>query len=160
MKEIKVQQDVLALAQTPHRVRFGRLNDGRMGVTIDSFAAYIIYSDNVFLDTRKFQTIDLQKIFDDIYNAKDIQTKDGKVIVKADTLLQEMISDEKGVSILKLKDTLKEFKNDDTTAYFNEKLFKYFDSKKKLTYSYHKTKLFVFENGELVGVVLESRVKK
>ena len=140
MKEIKVQQDVLALAQTPHRVRFGRLNDGRMGGTIDSFAAYIIYSDNVFLDTRKFQTIDLQKIFDDVFEAKDIIPT--------------------GVSILKLKDTLKEFKNDDTTAYFNEKLFKYFDSKKKLTYSYHKTKLFVFENGELVGLVLESRVKK
>ena len=140
MKEIKVQQDVLALAQTPHRVRFGRLNDGRMGVTIDGSAAYIIYSDNVFLDTRKFQTIDLQKIFDDIYNAKDIIPT--------------------GVSILKMKDTLKEFKNDDTTAYFNEKLFKYFDSKKKLTYSYHKTKLFVFENGELVGLVLETRVKK
>ena len=140
MKEIKVQQDVLALAQTPHRVRFGRLNDGRMGVTIDGFAAYIIYSDNVFLDTRKFQTIDLQKIFDDVFKAKDIIPT--------------------GVSILKLKDTLKEFKNDDTTAYFNEKLFKYFDSKKKLTYSYHKTKLFVFENGELVGLVLESRVKK
>ena len=140
MKEIKVQQDVLALAQTPHRVRFGRLNDGRMGVTIDGFAAYIIYSDNVFLDTRKFQTIDLQKIFDDVFEAKDIIPT--------------------GVSILKLKDTLKEFKNDDTTAYFNEKLFKYFDSKKKLTYSYHKTKLFVFENGELVGLVLESRVKK
>ena len=140
MKEIKVQQDVLALAQTPHRVRFGGLNDGRMGVTIDGFAAYIIYSDNVFLDTRKFQTIDLQKIFDDVFEAKDIIPT--------------------GVSILKLKDTLKEFKNDDTTAYFNEKLFKYFDSKKKLTYSYHKTKLFVFENGELVGVVLESRVKK
>ena len=140
MKEIKVQQDVLALAQTPHRVRFGRLNDGRMGVTIDGFAAYIIYSDNVFLDTRKFQTIDLQKIFDDVFEAKDIIPT--------------------GVSILKLKDTLKEFKNDDTTAYFNEKLFKYFDSKKKLTYSYHKTKLFVFENGELVGLVLENRVKK
>ena len=140
MKEIKVQQDVLALAQTPHRVRFGRLNDGRMGVTIDGFAAYIIYSDNVFLDARKFQTIDLQKIFDDVFEAKDIIPT--------------------GVSILKLKDTLKEFKNDDTTAYFNEKLFKYFDSKKKLTYSYHKTKLFVFENGELVGLVLESRVKK
>ena len=31
-----------------------------------------------------------------IYNAKDIQTKDGKVIVKADTFLQEMTSDEKG----------------------------------------------------------------
>ena len=140
MKEIKVQQDVLALAQTPHRVQFGRLNDGRMGVTIDGFAAYIIYSDNVFLDTRKFQTIDLQKIFDDVFEAKDIIPT--------------------GVSILKLKDTLKEFKNDDTTAYFNEKLFKYFDSKKKLTYSYHKTKLFVFENGEVVGLVLESRVKK
>ena len=140
MKEIKVQQDVLALAQTPHRVRFGRLNDGRMGVTIDGFAAYIIYSDNVFLDTRKFQTIDLQKIFDDVFEAKDIIPT--------------------GVSILKLKDTLKEFKNDDTTAYFNEKLFKYFDSKKKLTYSYHKNKLFVFENGELVGLVLESRIKK
>ena len=140
MKEIKVQQDVLALAQTPHRVRFGRLNDGRMGVTIDGFAAYIIYSDNVFLDTRKFQTIDLQKIFDDVFKAKDIIPT--------------------GVSILKLKDTLKEFKNDDTTAYFNEKLFKYFDSKKKLTYSYHKNKMFVFENGELVGLVLESRVKK
>lgn len=136
MKEIKVQQDVLALAQTPHRVRFGKLNDGRMGVTIDGFAAYIIYSDNVFLDTRKFQTIDLQKIFDDVYNAKDIVPT--------------------GISI----NNLKEFKNDDTTAYFNEKLFKYFDSKKKLTYSYHKTKLFVFENGELVGLVLESRVKK
>ena len=140
MKEIKVQQDVLALAQTPHRVRFGRLNDGRMGVTIDGFAAYIIYSDNVFLDTRKFQTIDLQKIFDDVFKAKDIIPT--------------------GVSILKLKDTLKEFKNDDTTAYFNEKLFKYFDSKKKLTYSYHKTKLFIFENGELVGLVLETRVNK
>ena len=140
MKEIKVQQDVLALAQTPHRVRFGKLNDGRMGVTIDGFAAYIIYSDNVFLDIRKFQTIDLQKIFNDVFEAKDIIPT--------------------GVSILKLKDTLKEFKNDDTTAYFNEKLFKYFDSKKKLTYSYHKTKLFVFENGELVGLVLESRVKK
>ena len=140
MKEIKVQQNVLALAQTPNRVRIGRLNDGRMGVTIDGVAVYIIYIDNVFLDTTKFQTIDLQKIFDDIYNAKDIVPT--------------------GVSILKLKDTLKEFKNDDTTAYFNEKLFKYFDSKKKLTYSYHKTKLFVFENGELVGLVLESRVKK
>ena len=140
MKEIKVQQDVLALAQTPHRVRFGRLNDGRMGVTIDGFAVYIIYSDNVFLDTTKFQTIDLQKIFDDIYNAKDIVPT--------------------GVSILKLKDTLKEFKNDETTAYFNEKLFKYFDSKKKLTYSYHENKLFVFENGELVGLVLETRVNK
>ena len=140
MKEIKVQQDVLALAQTPHRVRFGGLNDGRMGVTIDGFAAYIIYSDNVFLDTTKFQTIDLQKIFDDIYNAKDIVPT--------------------GVHICKSKDTFIEFKNDDTTAYFNEKLFKYFDSKKKLTYSYHKTKLFVFENGELVGLVLESRVKK
>ena len=140
MKEIKVQQDVLALAQTPHRVRFGRLKDGRMGVTIDGIAVYIIYSDNVFLDTRKFQIIDLQKIFDDVFEAKDIIPT--------------------GVSILKMKDTLKEFKNDDTTAYFNEKLFKYFDSKKKLTYSYHKTKLFVFENGELVGLVLESRVKK
>ena len=140
MKEIKVQQDVLALAQTPNRVRFGRLKDSRMGVTIDGIAAYIIYSDNVFLDTTKFQTIDLQKIFDDIYNAKDIVPT--------------------GVSILKLKDTLKEFKNDDTTAYFNEKLFKYFDSKKKLTYSYHKNKLFVFENGELVGLVLETRVNK
>lgn len=139
MKEIKVQQDVLALAQTPHRVRFGKLNDGRMGVTIDGFAAYIIYSDNVFLDTRKFQTIDLQKIFDDAVEAKDIVPT--------------------GVHICKSKDTLIEFKNDDTTAYFNEKLFKYFDSKKKLTYSYHKTKLFVFENGELVGLVLESRVK-
>ena len=140
MKEIKVQQDVLALAQTPHRVRFGRLNDGRMGVAIDGFAVYIIYSGNLFLDTTKFQTIDLQKIFDDIYNSKDIVPT--------------------GVSILKLKDTLKEFKNDDTTAYFNEKLFKYFDSKKKLTYSYHKNKLFVFENGELVGLVLEARVNK
>ena len=140
MKEIKVQQDVLALAQTPNRVRFGKLNDGRMGVTIDGFAVYIIYSGNLLLDTSKFQTIDLQKIFDDIYNAKDIVPT--------------------GVSILKMKDTLKEFKNDDTTAYFNEKLFKYFDSKKKLTYSYHKTKLFVFENGELVGLVLETRVNK
>ena len=140
MKEIKVQQDVLALAQTPHRVRFGRLNDGRMGVVIDGFAVYIIYSGNVFLDTTKFQTIDLQKIFDDVFEAKDIIPT--------------------GVSILKLKDTLKEFKNDDTTAYFNEKLFKYFDSKKKLTYSYHKNKLFVFENGELVGLVLETRVNK
>ena len=140
MKEIKVQQDVLALAQTPHRVRFGKLNDGRMGVAIDGFAVYIIYSGNLLLDTSKFSTIDLQKIFDDVFEAKDIIPT--------------------GVSILKLKDTLKEFKNDDTTAYFNEKLFKYFDSKKKLTYSYHKTKLFVFENGELVGLVLESRVKK
>lgn len=140
MKEIKVQQDVLALAQTPHRVRIGGLNDGRMGVTIDGYATYIIYSDNVFLDTTKFQTIDLQKIFDDVVEAKDIIPT--------------------GVSILKLKDTLKEFKNDETTAYFNEKIFKYFDIKKKLTYSYHKTKLFVFENGELAGVVLESRLKK
>ena len=140
MKEIKVQQDVLALTQTSYRVQFGGLKDGRMGVTIDGIAVYIIYSDNVFLDTSKFKTIDLQKIFDDVFEAKDIIPT--------------------GVSILKLKDTLKEFKNDDTTAYFNEKLFKYFDSKKKLTYSYHKTKLFVFENGELVGLVLESRVKK
>ena len=140
MKEIKVQQDVLALAQTPNRVRFGRLNDGRMGVAIDGIAVYIIYSGNLLLDTTKFQTIDLLKIFDDIYNAKDIVSA--------------------GVSILKLKDTLKEFKNDETTAYFNEKLFKYFDSKKKLTYSYHKNKLFVFENGELVGLVLETRVNK
>lgn len=136
MKEIKVQQDVLALAQTPHRVRFGKLNDGRMGVAIDGFAVYIIYSGNLLLDTSKFSTIDLQKIFDDIYNAKDIIPT--------------------GVSMNKLN----EFKNDETTAYFNEKLFKYFDSKKKMSYKYHKTKLFVFENGELVGLVLESRVKK
>ena len=37
-----------------------------------------------------------------IYNAKDIQTKDGKVIVKADTLLQKMTSDEKGQAVCTL----------------------------------------------------------
>lgn len=136
MKEIKVQQDVLALAHTPNRVRFGKLNNGRMGVTIDGCAVYIINIDNLLLDTTKFSTIDLQKICDDVFNAKDIFPT--------------------GVSINKLN----EFKNDETTAYFNEKLFKYFDSKNRLTYSYHKTKLFVYENGELVGLVLETRVKK
>lgn len=136
MKEIKVQQDILALAHTPNRVRFGKLNDGRMGVAIDGCAVYIIYSENLLLNRTKFSTIDLQKIFDDVYNAKDIVPT--------------------GISMNKLK----EFKNDETTAYFNEKLFKYFDSKKKISYKYHKTKLFVFENGELVGLVLETRVKK
>ena len=136
MKEIKVQQDVLALGKTPNRVRFGGLNDGRMGVAIDGFAVYIIYSENLLLNTTKFQTMDLQKIFDDVYNAKDIVPT--------------------GISMNKLN----EFKNDETTAYFNEKLFKYFDSKKKMSYKYHKTKLFVFENGELVGVVLETRARK
>lgn len=136
MREIKVQQDILALAHTPNRVRFGKLNDGRMGVVIDNYAVYIIYSSNLLLDTTKFQTINLQKIFDDIYNSKDIVPT--------------------GISMNKLN----EFKNDDTTAYFNEKLFKYFDSKKKMSYKYHKTKLFVFENGELVGLVLETRARK
>ena len=136
MKEIKVQQDVLALGKTPNRVKFGGLNDGRMGVTIDGCAVYIIYSENLLLNITKFSTMDLQKIFDDVYKAKDIVPT--------------------GVSINKLN----EFKNDETTAYFNEKLFKYFDSKKKMSYKYHKTKLFVFENGELVGVVLETRVRK
>ena len=140
MKEIKVQQDVLTMAHTPNRVRFGKLKDGRTGITIDGVAVYIVFSDNVFLDTSKFSSIDLQKFFDDVVEAKDIIPT--------------------GVSTLKVKDTFKEFKNDETTAYFNEKLFKYFDSKKKLTYCYHKTKLFVFENGELVGLVLETRVKK
>ena len=135
MKEIKVQQDVLALANK-NRVRFGKLNDGRMGVTIDAFAVYIIYSDNLLLDTSKFLTMDFQKFFDDVSEAKDIFPT--------------------GISMNKLN----EFKNDETTAYFNEKLFKYFDSKKKMSYKYHKTKLFVFENGELVGMVLETRVKK
>ena len=37
-----------------------------------------------------------------IYNTKDIQTKDGKVIVKADTFLQEMTSDEKGQAVCTL----------------------------------------------------------
>lgn len=136
MKEIKVQQDVLALAHTPNRVRVGKLNDGRMGVVIDGCAVYIIYSGNLLLDTTKFQTMDLQKIFDDIYNAKDIVPT--------------------AISMNKLN----EFKNDETTAYFNEKLFKYFDSKKKMSYKYHKTKLFVFENGVLVGLVIETRVRK
>ena len=126
----------MALAHTPDRVKFGKLNDGRTGVVIDGYAVYIIFSGNLLLDTTKFQTIGLQKIFDDIYHSKDIvQT---------------------GVSM----DKLVEFKNDETTGYFNEKLFKYFDSKKKMSYKYHKTKLFVFENGELVGVVLETRVRK
>ena len=136
MKEIKVQQDILALAHTPNRVRFGKLNDGRMGVAIDGFAVYIIYSGNMLLDTTKFQAMDLQKIFGDVYNAKDIVPT--------------------GISMNKLN----EFKNDETTAYFNEKLFKYFDSKKKMSYKYHKTKLFVFENGGLVGLLLETRVRK
>ena len=136
MKEIKVQQDILALAHTPDRVKFGKLNDGRTGVVIDGYAVYIIFSGNLLLDTTKFQTIGLQKIFDDIYHSKDIVPT--------------------GVSM----DKLVEFKNDETTGYFNEKLFKYFDSKKKMSYKYHKTKLFVFENGELVGVVLETRVRK
>lgn len=136
MKEIKVQQDILAMAHTPNRVMFGKLNDGRMGVAIDGFAVYIIYSGNMLLDTTKFKTMGLQKIFDDVYNAKDIVPT--------------------GISMNKLN----EFKNDETTAYFNEKPFKYFDSKKKMSYKYHKTKLFVFENGELVGVVLETRVRK
>lgn len=136
MKEIKVQQDILSLAHTPNRVKFSKLNDGRMGVVIDGYAVYIIYSDNLLLDTSKFSTIDLQKFFDDVFNAKDIIPT--------------------GISINKLV----EFKNDETTAYFNEKLFKYFDSKKKISYKYHKTKLFVFENGKLVGLVLETRVRK
>ena len=37
-----------------------------------------------------------------IYNAKDIQTKDGKVIVKADTLLQEMTSDKDGIAYVRI----------------------------------------------------------
>ena len=139
MKEIKVQQDVLALANK-NRVRFGKLNDGRMGVTIDAVAVYIIYSDNLLLDTSKFLTMDFQKFFDDVAKSQDIIPT--------------------GVSISDVKGALREFKNNNTTAYFNEKLFKYFDSKKKLTYSYHKSKLFIFENGELVGLVLETRVKK
>ena len=136
MKEIKVQQDILAMAHTPNRVKFGKLNDGRMGVAIDGFAVYIICRGNMLLDMAKFQTMDLQKIFDDVYNAKDIVPT--------------------GISMNKLN----EFKNDETTAYFNEKLFKYFDSKKKMSYKYHKTKLFVFENGELVGLALETRMRK
>ena len=136
MKEIKVQQDVLAMAHTPNRIRFGKLNDGRMAVAIDGYAAYIIYSGNLLLDTTKFQTMDLQKIFDDFLEAKDIIPT--------------------GISMNKLN----EFKNDDTTAYFNEKLLKYFDSKKGISYKYHKSKLFVFENGELVGLLMETRVKK
>lgn len=138
MNEIKLQQAILAQANK-NRVRFGKLEDGRMGVTIDGVSVNIINSDNVFLDTSKFLTLDLQKFFDDIFDAKAIIPT--------------------GVSVLKGKDTLKEFKNEETTAYFNEKLFKYFDSKKKLTYSYHKTKLFVFENGVPVGLVLETRMK-
>ena len=136
MKEIKVQQDILAMAHTPYRVKFGKLNDGRMGVAIDGFAVYIICRGNMLLDMAKFQTMDLQKIFDDVYNAKDIVPT--------------------GISMNKLN----EFKSDETTAYFNEKLFKYFDSKKKMSYKYHKTKLFVFENGELVGLALETRMRK
>lgn len=136
MKEIKVQQDILATAHTPNRVKFGKLNDGRTGVVIDGYAVYIIYSGNLLLDATKFQTIGLQKIFDDIYNSKDIAPT--------------------GISM----DKLVEFKNDDTTAYFDEKLFKYFDSKKKISYKYHKNKLFVFENGGLVGLVLETIVRK
>lgn len=140
MKEIKVQQDVLALSTTPYRVKFGELNNGRMGVVIDGYAVYIINISNLLLDTTKFSTIELQKICDDVYNAKDIFST--------------------GFSINNVKNTLKEFKNDETTAYFDGKLFKYFDTKKKLTYSYHKTKLFVYENGELVGLIVETRVKK
>ena len=136
MKEIKVQQDILAMAHTTNRVRFGKLNDGRTGAVIDGYAVYIICHCNLLLDTTKFSAMDLQKIFDDVYKAKDIAPT--------------------GISMNKLN----EFKNDETTAYFNEKLFKYFDSKKKMSYKYHKTKLFVFENGELVGLVLETRVKK
>ena len=84
--------------------------------------------------------MDFQKFFDDVAKSQDITPT--------------------GVSISDVKGALREFKNNNTTAYFNEKLFKYFDIKKKLTYSYHKSKLFVFENGELVGLVLETRVKK
>lgn len=136
MKEIKVQQDILALAGTPNRVKFGKLNNGRIGATIDGCAVYIINNGNLLLDTTKFSTIELQKICDDVFNAKDIVPT--------------------GISMNKLN----EFKNDETTAYFNEKLFKYFDSKKKMSYKYHKTKLFVYENGELVGLIVETRVKK
>lgn len=140
MKEIKVQQDILTLAQTPNRVRFGKLEDGRTGAVIDGIAVYIIYSDNVFLDTSMFMAFDLREIFGCVAMAQDIIPT--------------------GNSTCNGKETLNEFKNDDTTAYFNEKLFKYFDSKKTLTYSYHKNKLFVFENGELVGLIMETRVKK
>ena len=139
MKEIKVQQDILALANTPNRVKFGELNNGRMGVTIDGCAVYIFNIGNLLLDTTKFLTFGLQKICDDVFNAKDIFPT--------------------GVSINDGKTTLKEFKNDETMAYFNEKLFKYFDNK-MLSFSYHKNKLFVCENGELAGIVLETRVKK
>lgn len=140
MKEIKVQQDILAMVQTPHRVRFGKLKDGRTGAVIDGMAVYIICSDNLMIGTAKFMSMDLNDILDCVVEAKNIIPT--------------------GVSIINGKDTLKEFKNDDTTAYFNEKRFKYFDSKKTLTYSYHKSKLFVFENGELVGLLVETRVKK
>ena len=118
MKEIKVQQDILAMAHTPNRVKFGKLNDGRMGVAIDGFAVYIICRGNMLLDMAKFQTMDLQKIFDDVYNAKDIVPT--------------------GISMNKLN----EFKNDETTAYFNEKLFKYFDSKKKMSFHIFLFKMF------------------
>lgn len=140
MNEIKVQQDILAMARAPHRVHFGELDDGRTGAVIDGIAVYIIYNDKVLLDKSKFMAFDLRKIFVDVAEAHDIYPS--------------------STHILQEKDTLKEFRNDETTAYFNVKLFKYFDTKKKLTYKYHKTKLFVFENEELVGLVLETRVRK
>lgn len=140
MKEIKIQQDILKIAQTSNKVAFGELKDGRMGVTLDAYAVYIIYSNNLFIDTTKFKTFNLQYIFDCVSEAKDIFPT--------------------GIHIYRGKDTVIEFKNDKTTAYFNKKLFNYFDTKTKMSYKYHQNKLFVFEDGVLVGMVLETKLNR
>lgn len=135
MKDIKVQQDILARAGAG-KIMIGTIDNNKIVISLDGYSAYLINKDNFFLDAEKFGTFDFKKIFNAVSEARIINPT--------------------GVTITKDKNKLIEFKNDISTVYCNEKYFKYFDSK-NIEYQYCNGKLFVYENYVMRGLVMEVR---
>ena len=73
MNAIKLQQDIIKECNRPQStVRVGGLVDGRIAVTLDGHAAYILYEPSFLLDKSKIKDMDFQKIFGEVSEAKEI----------------------------------------------------------------------------------------
>lgn len=140
MNAVKLQQDIIKnYKRTSHRMRIQTMPQG-IAITPDSESAYICQCSDIIIDAMRFGTFDFVNLFADAAAASTVLPT-GMQHYEPDT-----------------KRTFIEFADDNGTYYYDAAKFKYFDAKQK-TYARYKSILFVYENDNLAGMVLEVKHK-
>ncbi len=145
MNHIKLQQDIIKNHQKEaHRQRASALSDDYIALTPDSESAYIIRKEDCILDITKLRDYDFAALFKESELADPIQYVQ---TVKFESSTTGCLVEFRGA--------------DGEPHYYDEKKLKYIGGRgiNFITYKRYKTRLFIWEDEQLVGVVLERRIR-